>query len=113
MQKKILLIVVLFMPLPAQAFYCGTRVISEGDALGRVEALCGPPTSVRHYVAYESFHGFTHHPHHRIHHGPYYRFMTPVTVEEWRYNFGPQRFIQRVVFVNGAVKKIESEGYGH
>lgn len=35
-----------------------------------------------------------------------------VTVEEWTYNFGPQRFIRVITFRNGTVVEIRTGGYG-
>lgn len=34
------------------------------------------------------------------------------TIEEWTYNFGPQRLMQVVVFENGRLVDVRSAGYG-
>jgi hypothetical protein len=34
-----------------------------------------------------------------------------VTVEEWTYNFGPQRFMRIITFRNGQVVNIRTGGY--
>jgi hypothetical protein len=36
-----------------------------------------------------------------------------ITVEEWTYNHGPHRFIDRVRIENGRVRKINSGSYGY
>jgi hypothetical protein len=35
-----------------------------------------------------------------------------IPVEVWTYNFGPDRFMQRIRFENGVIVRIESLGYG-
>jgi hypothetical protein len=34
-------------------------------------------------------------------------------VETWTYNFGPNKLMQRLRFVDGVLEDIESLGYGH
>jgi hypothetical protein len=40
------------------------------------------------------------------------RRTTTVTVEDWTYNFGPQRFLRIVTFRNGVVTDVRTGGYG-
>lgn len=35
-----------------------------------------------------------------------------IQVEEWVYNFGPQRFMQLLIFEDGRLKQIQDLGYG-
>ena len=35
-----------------------------------------------------------------------------IEVEEWFYNFGANRLVQKVTFIDGVAVKVESEGYG-
>jgi hypothetical protein len=37
---------------------------------------------------------------------------SPVRLEEWEYNFGAQRFRQKVRFEDGRLRDIEALGYG-
>jgi hypothetical protein len=45
--------------------------------------------------------------------GRYVTAYDSVPVEIWTYNFGPQRFVQRITIEGGRIKRIESLGYGH
>lgn len=36
-----------------------------------------------------------------------------IQIEEWIYNFGPRRLIQKVTFIDGIAVRIESQGYGY
>jgi hypothetical protein len=38
---------------------------------------------------------------------------TYMTIEEWTYNFGPNRFVRIFTFRNGSVTDIRTGGYGY
>lgn len=107
--RAAVLIVALAAALPAHAFRCGNKLISEGDHLTRVLEFCGEPD----YVEFRGRHPRLIVDAHR--HSPY--IVGPayedVIVEEWVYNFGPRKFMRRLRFENGELKKIEPMGYGH
>jgi uncharacterized protein DUF2845 len=94
---------------PAFAFRCGTRIVSEGDTRSAVAAKCGEPDDVvkqqsvfRRPVIWTGGR-------------PYYigdDFME-IPVENWVYNLGPNKLMQRVRFEGGVVVEIESLGYGY
>jgi len=54
----------------------------------------------------------------RVRHTPAFRFglringLEKVRVEEWTYNFGPQRFLQIYRFENGEVVEMKFGDYG-
>jgi hypothetical protein len=73
---------------------CGTRLVSVGMHQGEVQALCGEPTSSRSWQEGGWQSG-------------------TVTIEEWSYNFGPERFQQFLKFKNGVLNSIESGSYGY
>ena len=80
---------------------CGDRVISTGDAKADVLIRCGEPfykTSHQEELKERA-------------EGIGSRTVT-VTVEEWTYNFGPQRFMRIIIFRNGTVVDIRTGGYG-
>ena len=98
---------------------CGTQVINEGDSSHYVERECGPPeykqqrsgvttsgvegsssVSDRNYLSSQSLQ-------------QYLEYSEQVSIEEWIYNFGPNRLMQKVTFLNGRVFSIQSEGYGY
>jgi hypothetical protein len=124
MKHKSLLALALVLPLTANATYCNDRLVSTEDHIARVLALCGEPTSVTRYVVYQTY---------QYGYGPIFaaprdkplRFTgngivtvqpwqqtVAVEVEEWFFNFGPNRLTQRMIFVNGYLKRIDIESYG-
>ena len=95
---------------------CGTRLITDGDSIERVLNECGEPSLVNSWEE-ERIHRY---PKHFIDdrndfedYGPVHRIIVRVTIEEWTYNHGPHRFIDRVRFENGRVRRITSGGYGY
>ena len=80
---------------------CGDRIISIGDTKGDVLAKCGEPfyRSSHDEDVVDQFDG-TH-----------FRKVV-VTVEEWTYNFGPQRFLRIITFRNSEVVDVRTGGYG-
>jgi len=109
----------LLMAGPAQAFRCGSKIVSQGDHYTKVLKICGEPIGVQERVIYRE--GPTR-PRFQVD-GPngipvdqevlrYNRSYVEVVVEEWTYNFGPRRLMQLVRFENGFVADIERLGYG-
>lgn len=105
---------------PALAFRCGNKIVSEGDHYSKVLKICGEPVGVEERVIYRE--GLTR-PRVRLE-GPgglrweeevvqYRRSWVEVQVEEWTYNFGPSRLMQRVRFEDGFVAGIDQLGYGY
>lgn len=80
---------------------CGDRVISVGDTRTDILIKCGEPLykNSHHEELKERFDDTS------------VRTVV-VTVEEWTYNFGPQRFLRVITFRNGAVVDIRTGGYG-
>lgn len=63
---------------------CGSYLVSVGDSFETVRARCGPPSS---------------------------RYDTAAGII-WIYNFGPNRFLEQLRFLNGRLADINSHGYG-
>lgn len=80
-----------------QSMRCGSKLITEGTSQAKVAALCGQPVQVVHPPAYFGV-------------APG---VSDVEEEIWVYNFGPNRFMQRIRFRNGVVAGIGSVGYGY
>ncbi|MCC7461057.1 MAG: DUF2845 domain-containing protein [Gammaproteobacteria bacterium] len=91
-----------------ESLRCGNDLITSGDALARVQRLCGAPVDVQHSVAWRE-------PGYWIAGRPVYAAggWREVPVEIWTYNFGPNTFMRRVHFEDGVVTAIEVLGYGY
>ena len=97
--------------IPAHAFRCGSQVVSTGDHKSYVEHICGPPTSIEARVVYEALHGGARH------HGPHsglHELTVPILIEEWIYNFGPQRLMLWLLFEDGFLLRVRTiKRYGY
>lgn len=103
---------------PAHAFRCGSKIVIKNMHTEQVRRACGEPTAIRHlgYVvrgidlstrrdllpgfSSRRFPGFS-------------RFTQEVAVTEYVYNFGPRKFMRRLVFEGGILVSIEAIGYGY
>lgn len=113
-----LLVLTALASAPAHAFRCGNKLVREGMHEQQVLRACGEPatmrilgTSVRTVyvpvrrgltsgVTVQSFPGY----------GP---FTHEVIITEYVYNFGPRKFMRRLVFEGGVLESIEKIGYGY
>ncbi|HEX9707872.1 MAG TPA: DUF2845 domain-containing protein [Steroidobacteraceae bacterium] len=95
-------------PAAADSFRCGTKLMSDGDSTDKVEALCGPPTSIqRRQILQRPVY---------YHHGrPYYSGygLSEVTVEYWTYNLGPNKLMRRLRFEDGLLVDVETLSHGY
>jgi hypothetical protein len=83
-------------------------LITEGDPLPRVLRLCGEPVDVQRSMELRE-------PTYWIG-GRLIRAaggLREVPIETWTYNFGPNSFMRRLRFEDGAVVSIETLGYGY
>ena len=95
-------------PAAAETMRCGDDLIGEGDALARVLRLCGEPVDIQRSVELRE-------PTYWIG-GRLVRAAggwREVPIETWTYNFGPNSFMRRLRFEDGAVVEIETLGYGY
>ena len=92
----------------ADAFRCGTRLVTDGDSTDKVEALCGPPTSIQR-------HDILRQPVQWIHGRPYNMSSYPVEipVEYWTYNLGPNKLMRRLTFEDGLLVEVETLSHGY
>lgn len=90
---------------PAWALRCGNSLILEGHNKFDVLQRCGEPnfqdsrTELRSFALRGSPIGTSQ--------------WVAVTIDEWYYNFGPNRFMALLVFENGRLIGINSLGYGY
>jgi len=92
----------------ADSFRCGTRLVSDGDSTDKVEALCGPPSSIQH-------HEILRRPVYWVRGRPYYSSYepVPVPVEYWTYNLGPHKLMRRLKFEDGLLVDVETLTHGY
>jgi hypothetical protein len=85
----------------AQTLRCGSRVVNAGDRDIAVRQRCGDPYYTEQSYALD-IHGAN----------------SPLEVQDetvydvWYYNFGPRQFMQRLLFRDGRLARIEALGYG-
>ena len=111
---------ILFTNFAVAGIRCGTQVVNEGDSSQYVEKVCGSPElkQQRSVVVTRGVEGNT-----SVSNGRRYRlsqnieqyleYSEQVIIDEWEYNFGPNRLKQKVTFENGRITSIESAGYGY
>lgn len=95
-------------PAQADGMRCGSRLIRDGDARAEVRAFCGEPDDVQTRSILRR---------------PVYNLrgrlvyygdgLVEIPVETWTYNFGPNKLMRRVRFVDGLVESVETLGYGY
>ena len=92
----------------ADSFRCGTRLVSDGDSIDKVAALCGPPTDVQRREVLQQ-------PIHWYHGRPYYTSYgpVPVPIEYWTYNLGPNKLMRRLKFEDGLLVDVETLTHGY
>ncbi|MBS1213696.1 MAG: hypothetical protein H6R26_2313 [Proteobacteria bacterium] len=83
---------------------CGRSLIVEGDYKLDVYRRCGEPYFKESRVEYRAI---------RLRNpGLEQERWVPVNVEEWTYNFGPNSFMEVLIFENGRVVGTRTLGYG-
>ena len=102
---------------PAHAFRCGSKIVTEDMHEAQVRAACGAPTTAR---IIGSAVRNVNIPIRRIPGGGWtqqyysgYAYAQEVIITEYIYNFGPRKFMRRLLFEGGVLVSIESVGYGY
>ena len=90
----------------AYALRCGNRVVGMGASTAEVFAKCGEPVARDQWVEYRTVSQPSSFAPLRE------QVYLPVTIEEWVYNFGAHRFMQKFHFEEGRLSDIQSLGYG-
>lgn len=91
---------------PAQALRCGSGIVDVGDTTLDLLRTCGKPVLKERFE--EPLVGRRYDPGT----GSYFPYAGTSSYDVWTYNFGPSRFVQRIIIQNGRIYRIESEGYG-
>lgn len=112
------LLLVMLIASPAHAFRCGNKVVTKHMHEQQVRIACGEPTTMRHL-------GHTVRsvilPSRRrlssglsdAHYSGHAYYTEEVVVTEYVYNFGPRKFMRRLVFEGSVLVSIETIGYGY
>ncbi len=85
----------------AVALTCPGGIVSPGETIAQVHIKCGEPTIWDQRIEETN---------RRDDEGRW--FHNSRTIDEWTYDFGSDRFIQTLIFINGDLIKISSGGYG-
>ena len=92
----------------ANSFRCGTRLVSDGDSIDKVAALCGPPSDIqRHEILRRPVQWYGGRPYYMSYE------PQPVPVEYWIYNLGPSKLMRRLKFEDGLLVDVETLGHGY
>ncbi|MCU0976258.1 MAG: DUF2845 domain-containing protein [Steroidobacteraceae bacterium] len=95
-------------PAQAEAFRCGTRIVTDGDSAAKVVALCGEPTEIRRSAILRR-------PVLWLYGRPYYLSddLVEVPVETWTYNLGPHKLMRQLRFEDGVLVEVTTLGHGY
>lgn len=89
-----------------ETMICRNGIVSKGDLQAEVIVKCGEPAqkTEREEKRFDKI---------KDTHGKERTSVSIVTVNDWTFNFGPNEFMQRLLFENGRLVRIESLGYGY
>ena len=95
---------------------CGQRLVSKGDTLYAVRAVCGEPDAADRRVVTRSERRRVRGPCFKAEDGKLRcerseEIFVDVVIDEWTYDFGAQRFIRYLTFENGALSRVVTGGW--
>jgi len=94
------------LPAAADSMRCGSKFVDDGATTEKVLYHCGEPVSKERYW-------ITRQPRYYVGSNEYsFPGEEDVPVDLWTYDFGPNKLMQRLRFVAGELKSIETLGYG-
>jgi Protein of unknown function (DUF2845) len=100
----------------ANGMRCENKLVRPGDSAYQVKSLCGPPDDVQQRTEQRRIARAVERP---CATNPSGRCayviedIVQVVIDEWTYDFGPQRFMQYLTFEAGKLLTVKSGGYGH
>jgi hypothetical protein len=77
----------------ADSLRCGSKLVTSGDTLYDVKVRCGEPAFAMRRTEVRSVSGWG--P------GASATRSVEVVIDEWTYDFGPQKFVQHLIFEQG------------
>ena len=93
----------------ALGFYCGRSIINERKSMEYILEKCGQPSYSQEHTEYRVLR----YTPPAAHPGIVEERVIPIIIQEWTYNFGPNRPMRYLRFENGILKAIESIGRGN
>lgn len=99
----------------ADGMRCGTRLVSAGDSTYAVRSRCGDPQDATRRVETRTERRRVRVPCGRNGEAQCDRVQevsADVVVDEWVYDFGPQRFVHYLTFVDNKLARVETGSYG-
>jgi hypothetical protein len=97
----------------AEVLSCQDRLVQPGSSMYDVRSLCGPPDQVDQRSEFRTVRRPIRVPCGAGWCSTFIEDSVEVTLEEWTYDFGKQRFLQYLTFENGRLIRIKAGGYGH
>ncbi|MCV2358616.1 DUF2845 domain-containing protein [Paucibacter sp. TC2R-5] len=102
----------------AWAFRCNSYVIDPGLHKAEVLKKCGPPSTrdarlERRIIRVREYQRATTRQAGAIGNSVEVEREIQVSIEEWVYNFGPQQFMQLLIFEDGRLKSVQDLDYGN
>ncbi len=111
----VILLVSVASHVMATDFRCGSYIIAVGDRIYDVLRKCGDPSNViswEEVKARRDIWSWTSESKKGFYYGPLFA-NELVTIEEWEYNQGPNRFIRYLRFENGRLTRVTTGDYGY
>ena len=96
------------VPTAARAeggFRCGSRLVRNGETQDDVARKCGDPDATREWTEVQTesvWEG-----------GRKIERSVPISFAEWKYDFGRDRLIRYLTFVQGRLRDVRTGEYGH
>ncbi len=117
----LLAVLLVLVAVPAHAFRCGNKLVREDMHEQQVLVACGEPATIRYLgTAVRNVHVPTRRrllpgisSERYVRYGGYNYYTQEVVITEYVYNFGPRKFMRRLLFEGGVLVSIEKIGYGY
>lgn len=94
---------------------CGSKLVTTGDSMYDARTRCGEPDDKQHRTEMRTERTWISAPcvvPGQVSCGRMLERTVEVAIDEWLYDFGPQRFIQRLTFEQGRLIGVVSGSYG-
>ena len=100
----------------ADGMRCGERLVSSGDSSHLVRSKCGAPSATEHRTQTETIRRRVIVPCRTVVGGgacvEEQEYTVTHDIETWTYDFGPSRLVHYATFIDGALRDVQTGGYG-